>query len=488
MRAAAGILGVVAAACAVGPRARPDGRELRVVVAPELASLDPHPQLHGAQATLCNAYESLTAFDARLGVGPALAARWDNPDENTWRFDLRTGVHFHDGRPLQAADVAASLERARRSGGEMASYLTMIAEVRAVSREVVEVRTSRPYPMLLNNLAVVFITPQSLPADGRPAPGTGAYRIGDFDPRAFLDMHAFDGYWGGAPAIRRVRFEFEADPEARARRLAAGAADVALRLPEALAAPRAGYRVLSQVAPGVRTIGLRCDRKPFSDRTLRLAVDLAVDREATTRGLLAGRSLPMGQLLPAGIFGHTPGLGPTPRDLARARQLVAGASGGKGVAFELAHGAGRRAEAELLAGQLAEAGFRVTLRGIEAASLLDAFQGGQGDALLMSYLYYTGDATDVLENILHSRDASGLGLQNLYGYRNHQVDALVERAGLTGVLSDRQAAFEEATRLAMRDMPLVPLWGVPWVSGVADGVEWTPAPNGWFLAKGARWR
>jgi peptide/nickel transport system substrate-binding protein len=459
-----------------------------VVVAPELSSLDPHPQLHGAQATLCNAYESLTAFDARLGVVPALAARWDNPDENTWRFDLRKGVHFHDGRPLQAADVAASLERARRSGGEMASYLTMIAEVRAVSRDVVEIRTSRPYPMLLNNLAAVFITPQASAADGRPAPGTGPYRIGGFDPRAFLELHAYDDYWGGAPAIRRVRFEFEADPEARARRLAAGTADVALRLPEALAAPRSGYRLESQLAPGVRTLGLRCDRKPFSDRTLRLAVDLAIDREATTRGLLAGRSQPMGQLLPPGVFGHVPDLGPTPRDLLRARELVARASAGRGVAFELAHGAGRRAEAELLAGQLAEAGFRVTLRAIDAASLLTAFQGGQGDALLMSYLYYTGDATDVLENILHSRDAGGLGLQNLYGYRNEQVDALVERAGLTGVLSERQAAFEEATRLAMRDLPLVPLWGVPWVSGVADGVEWTPAPNGWFLAKDVRWR
>ena len=54
-----------------------------------------------------------------------------------------------------------------------------------------------------------------------------------------------------------------------------------------------------------------------------------------------------------------------------------------------------------------------------------AFQEGQGDALLMSYLYYTGDATDLLENILHSKDQHGLGLQNLYGYRNPRVDALI---------------------------------------------------------------
>ncbi len=130
----------------------------------------------------------------------------------------------------------------------------------------------------------------------------------------------------------------------------------------------------------------------------------------------------------------------------------------------------------------------MTLRGVEAASLLDVFEGGAGDALLMSYLYYTGDATDLLENVLHSRDRRGLGLQNMYRYRNARVDELIEQAGRSGILSDRQVAFEEATRLAMRDLPLVPLWEVPWVSGVADGVEWTPAPNGWFHAAGVRWR
>lgn len=488
MRAAALVLSLLAVACAGGPAAQPHAREMRVVIAPELSSLDPHPQLHGGHAVLCNAYEGLTAFDARLGVVPALAVRWDNPDELSWRFVLRRGVHFHDGQVLQAADVVASLERARRSGGETASYLTMLSEIRARSDDLVELRTSRPYPMLLNNLAVVFITPRAAAAAGRPEPGTGPYRIAGFDPQAFLELQAHDDYWGSAPAIRRVRFEFEADPPARARRLAAGTADVALRLPEALAAPRSGYRVQSQQAPGVRSLGLRCDRKPFSDRMLRLAVDLAVDREATTRGMLAGRSHPVAQLLPPGIFGHVPDLAPTRRDLPRARDLVARASAGKGIPFELAHGTGRRDEAELLAGQLKEAGFRVTLRGVEAASLLSSFEGGAGDALLMSYLYYTGDATDLLENVLHSRDARGLGLQNMYRYRNARVDALVERAGRSSVLSDRQAAFEEATRLVMHDLPLVPLWEVPWVSGVADTVSWTPAPNGWFLAASVRWR
>lgn len=487
-RAAALVLCVAAAACSGAPAARPADRELRVVIAPELSSLDPHPQLHGAHAALCNVYEGLTTFDARLGVMPALAVRWDNPDEHTWRFVLRKGVRLHDGRVLQAADVVASLERARQSGGETASYMTMVSEIRAPAQDVVEVRTSRPYPMLLNNLAVVFVAAREPAADGQPVAGTGPYRIAGFDAHAFLELQGFDGYWGRAPTIRRVRFEFEADPQARAGRLAAGTADVALRLPEGLVSPGSGYRVQSQVAPGVRGMGLRCDRRPFSDRTLRQALDLAVDREATTRELLGGRSHPIGQLLPTGVFGHVPDIAATRRDLPRARALVARASRGKGVAFELAHGNGRRDEAELLARQLSEAGFRATLRGTDAASLLASFQQGQGDALLMSYLYYTGDATDLFESILHSSDPQRFGLQNMYGYRNPRVDALVEQAGRASVLGDRLAAFDEATRLVLQDLPIVPLWDVPWVSGVADGVEWTPSPNGWFLAAGARWR
>jgi peptide/nickel transport system substrate-binding protein len=50
-------------------------------------------------------YESLTAFDARLNIVPALAERWEMPDPTTYVFHLRRGVKFHDGGGFTAEDV-----------------------------------------------------------------------------------------------------------------------------------------------------------------------------------------------------------------------------------------------------------------------------------------------------------------------------------------------------------------------------------------------
>src|SRR5205814_585744 len=86
-------------------------------------------------------------------IHAVLAERWENPDDLTWRFHLRRGVRFHDGRLMEAADVVASLERARHHPqSQVAGYLIAVASVREVDGETVEIATARPYPVLLNKL------------------------------------------------------------------------------------------------------------------------------------------------------------------------------------------------------------------------------------------------------------------------------------------------------------------------------------------------
>ncbi len=65
-------------------------------------------------------YEGLVALDAGLRLQPALAVSWTiSPDGMLYSFRIRPDVRFHDGSLLDAATVAASLERSlSRSGGE----------------------------------------------------------------------------------------------------------------------------------------------------------------------------------------------------------------------------------------------------------------------------------------------------------------------------------------------------------------------------------
>ena len=90
---------------------------LRIALRADVTGFFPGPPLLSEASTLeanRSVYESLVRFDAALRLRPGLAERWSNPDDRTYRFELRPGVRFSDGTPLTAGDVAASLEANRR--------------------------------------------------------------------------------------------------------------------------------------------------------------------------------------------------------------------------------------------------------------------------------------------------------------------------------------------------------------------------------------
>jgi peptide/nickel transport system substrate-binding protein len=468
-------------------RLGPDTRTLRIVMAPEVHGLDPHRQTaHGGQSLLSNVYEGLTAFDEEMRVVPALAASWESPDELTWRFHLRSRVLFHDGRPLTATAVVRSIARARMPQRSAQGGLASVASVTAPAADIVEIRTTRPSPMLLDSLTTAFIVPDDAPDPIASPIGTGPYRFASENGES-IELVAWSRHWRGAPAVSRLSFSFEAEPDRRQQRLARGAADVALRLSEtATEPPRSGYRVLWRSAPGTRVIGLRVDRAPFSDQRVRQAVNLAIDREALARTLLAGRALPVGQVVPRVISGYVPQIAAPSRDLEQARRLLRGAAP-RGLAVTLEHGRGRLAEADAIAAQLAEAGFRVTLHARDVPDLIPSLDRAQANMVLFSYVHSSGDE-EFLSTVLHRRDPDrGYGAANPFGYANPEVDALIE--GTEGAsVPERLTGYQKALRLVSADLPVVPLWEVAWVYGVRDSVEWSPVAHGWFEGARARWR
>src|SRR5437867_10720763 len=97
---------------------------LRIVVGSGPLSLDPHLQNEAVtRSILGNVYDALVELGPEMSVVPALAERWDSPDDVTWRFSLRE-AYFHDGRRLAADDVVFSLERAwHHPRSKLAGYL-----------------------------------------------------------------------------------------------------------------------------------------------------------------------------------------------------------------------------------------------------------------------------------------------------------------------------------------------------------------------------
>jgi peptide/nickel transport system substrate-binding protein len=211
----------------------------------------------------------------------------------------------------------------------------------------------------------------------------------------------------------------------------------------------------------------------FRDRRVRQAIDLAVDRSAYVAEAHHGLGQPVGQLVVPGIFGYAPDLKPTTRDVAQARRLLAEAGYPDGFDIVLEHRPGRRGD--ILAAQLGEAGIRVTPKESTWKDLYTRLQRGEVGFYLGGVSAHTGEASDVLDSFVHTRDeARGYGNTNLARYSNPRADALIEEAASSLAMIRRRELLQEAMRVVASDVGFVPITGLYDVYGVRQDVRFVP--------------
>src|SRR5256714_13197255 len=101
-----------------------------------------------------NLYDTLTRWDQGLRLKEGLATSWKNVNDTTWEFTLRQGVRFHDGAPLTAEDVKATLERNMQPGKTVVTPgFTTIEAVQIASPTVIRIITKKPDPLIAVRMA-----------------------------------------------------------------------------------------------------------------------------------------------------------------------------------------------------------------------------------------------------------------------------------------------------------------------------------------------
>ncbi len=453
-------------------------RPLKIALHGDPSTLDPH--LHAeavAQSVLGNVYDSLVTFDPEMRLIPSLVERWESPDDLVWRFHLRQGVRFHDGRPLTSADAVASLERARtHPRSKRAGSLVPITGVRALDERSFEIETATPYPILLNKLAFVHIVPRDAPEEIRRPLGTGPYRFVAFTAGGSLRLEANPDHWRGPPSEPAVELLFVADPGERLRRLLAGEVDFVNELPPeeaAAVAARDDLKVESRTSLGVAYLQMDTTAAPFDDPRVRQAIDLALDRRVLVAEILHGQGQPVGQLVSANVFGYDPDLEPVERDLEAARRLLAEAGYPQGFAATLELRAGRPAEP--IRDQLAAAGILLTLRGLPWSEMYARLQSGAVALYYGTWVCTAGDASDLLDQKIHTRDlARGYGPSNSNGYSHPEIDRLIEDSGRLLDMVQRLSILKQALRRLAEDRAFLPLYTPYGLYGVSRRVAWAP--------------
>jgi len=312
---------IVAVAAGVGltsvPKARAAESEAVFALDPAEAGA---PNLDPIRAGFLNSvaflvYDRLIERDQDQTYHPHLAETWEtSADGLLWTFKLRQGVRFHDGEPFNAATISWWVSKYKGTANE--NMTDAIDRVEAVDEHTVRFVMKRPDPNLINNLASEFMgipSPKSYDAAGdsygvTEAIGTGPYKLESFAVGRQTVVVANEAYsWAsdlslnkGAPFIKRLTLREIPDASTAFLELKTGGVGVLLGvttdfLPQLQADKNIEFRTLPGF--GVSYLMFNTQAAPFTDRTIRQAVALAVDQSAIRRSVFGGTGLDAHQFL-----------------------------------------------------------------------------------------------------------------------------------------------------------------------------------------------
>ncbi len=287
-----------------------------------------------------NMFDGLVAIDntsSNKNLAPGLAESWAvSEDGKTYSFNIRPDVNFTTGRPVTAAAVHKSLQRAfnvfeREGVAESQAWYTLTESMEAVDDMTFRWTLTDPYAPLLplltsKDLLIVDAeealanqeTDENGPDYGvkwasERSIGTGPFMVESFTAEQRLVMARNPDYWGGhdgvSPSVERVIDLHVPEPAVGALQLSAGEVDVALQLdPISLQSFQGDDNVEVFTYPSLITCNFLVDRRiqpldtPEGFQAIRYAINYQGLRDVVALGLA---DVHQSLILP-GMAGHDP--------------------------------------------------------------------------------------------------------------------------------------------------------------------------------------
>jgi peptide/nickel transport system substrate-binding protein len=283
-------------------------------------------------------YDSLLEWDADLNVQPAIAETWEAaPDGTSYTFHLRQGVKYHDGTEVTANDVKYTFELAQAppEPGIAVAFLANVGEVEVIDDYTCTIHMTKPDPTLIGVLAWARYTPVipagiaeriNILSEGI---GTGPFRLVEFVPNDRVVYEAFPDYWKqGVPCVQSLTLKVLPDEQARVAALRSGEID-GCTLTADVARTLEGddeLEILTGLTASPRVVHLNTvNDVPWRNEQVRLAMNLAIDRQRIIDNVYGGQAELTGPIPPG--YGEWPLAndelaGYFANDLDRARQLM----------------------------------------------------------------------------------------------------------------------------------------------------------------------
>lgn len=414
--------------------------------------------------------EYLVHLDDHLIPRPHLATHWSASDSfKTWTFTLRQGVRLHNGKTMTADDVVATFKRLVDPKSHHAAALSALSfltpqGVTKVDQFTVRFHLERAvsdFPIFLNTTYQAVILPADWPGNFAKHPiGTGPFKLVEYVTQQHAKYVRNPDYWqAGLPYLDGLEIILGLAPENQVTALQSGSADVQLLTSsDALPLLRGNpdIHVLTAPSGGFNGIFVRCDVKPFSDKRVRQAMALCLNRPAMVKTLSGGvGSVGNDNVIPPVYPVYSP-IPQRVQNLAMARSLLSAAGHPNGFSIQLTTAsdtAGLVAMATVAQQMWAAAGIKVSIKS-EPGSVY------YNTDWLQSPLTITEWAFRPALGGLFGPAFTSNGVWNASHWKNPAFDRLATAYDATNDLKQRTAIAKQIETIMTDETPaILPVFG-----------------------------
>jgi dipeptide transport system substrate-binding protein len=444
-------------------------------------------------------FNRLVEFEiGTTNIVPGLAESWTvSPDGKTYTFKLRKGVKFHSNanfkptRDFNADDVVFSWNRMaddnhpfhKMTAGQTFSYFddmgmkNIVDNVQKIDDYTVRFNLKRPEAPFLADMAMDFAsilsqeyfdamqkkgTPNA--ADVYPI-GTGPFEYVSYQKDATIRYKAFDQYWKGRPKIDSLVYSITRDPTARYAKLKTGECQVmAFPKPADLDEMKKDASLSVQQKEGLNIgyIAFNTEKKPFDDKRVRQALNLATNKEAILKSVYLGNGQMAKNPIPPILWSYNNNIKDYPYDPAKAKELLAQAGFPSGFEVDLwylpvtrPYNPDGKRMAEMIQADWEKIGVKAKLLTYEWAEYRKRAKGGEHSVIMFGWSGDNGDPDNFFVPLLGCEAVKGGG--NNARWCNKSFEDLIIKAAQTPKQADRAKLYEQAQVIFKEEAPWITL-------------------------------
>ena len=435
--------------------------------------------------------EGLFYYDENSEVQPFLVSSYTQPDDTTYVYEIREDVVFSDGTPLDAEDVAFSLNRHLDpdNASQLGWMFDKVESIEQTGDYEVTVKLSEPDASWQYTLAtpagnVISKDYYETHKDGYGTSeggfiGSGPYVITSWDT-AEIDLEYNEDYWNKAETevgFKKLKFLSITDQSVVKAALESGQIDFTQALSLDAAKELQAKDVVNIQATdylGSTFISFNTTVDKLADKKVRQAIAYAVDKETILNDIIGSdyASIGKSQLFSSSIANAYPDIwgdyfdkeNAYSYDPEKAKELLAEAGYPDGFDIQLKYVASDSTSEDVslyIQQNLADVGINVTLEGIDSSEYSTIRYGGSETREYELFLTYWGsDYPDPIGTItpMYYSTNNVAGGSNWAEYKNKDFDKLIDEQNVATTPEERIPILKDALDILEEDIPYAPVY------------------------------